>query len=122
MQARRQHGMVATGDAPGHRNRLPACGGAVIHRRIGDVGAEKARNLRLKLEQDLQGALRDFGLIRGVGGKEFAALNEMIDARRDMMAIRPCPQEERRIGRRQVLRGEVAHCLLYTSPSPRDRG
>src|SRR3546814_2535062 len=81
MKPRREQRLAAAGDAPRHHDRFPAGGRAVVHRRIGDVGAEQARNLALELEQHLQRALRDFGLIGRVGGQEFAALDQMVDAR-----------------------------------------
>jgi hypothetical protein len=59
------------------------------------IGSEQPRDLGLEFEQHLQRALRDFRLIGRVGGQELAALDQVIDAGRDMVAIGPCPQEER---------------------------
>src|SRR3546814_4965934 len=87
MEAAREHGLAPAGDAAGHDDRLPACGRAVIHGGVGDVAAVEPRHLRLKLEQRLERALRDLGLVRRVAGQELAALDEVVDARRTVVAI-----------------------------------
>ena len=79
VQARREHRLAPLGHAARHADGFPAGGRAVIHRRIGNIAAVQPRDLRLELEQHLQRALRDFGLIGRVGGQELAALDDMID-------------------------------------------
>ena len=66
---------------------------------------------RLELEQDLQRALRDFRLVGRVGGQELAALDEVIDARRDVMLVGAAAEEEGHLARDHILRakrGQVA--------------
>ena len=48
----------------------------------------------LELEQDLQRPLGDFRLVGGVAGEELGALDQVIDGRRDMSAIRAGAEEE----------------------------
>ncbi len=105
VQAGREDRLGAPGDAPGHDDRLPAGGRAVIHGGIGDIAAEEPRHLGLELEQHLQRALRDLRLIGRVAGQELAALDQMIDARRHMMPIGAAAEEEGRVARRQVCAG-----------------
>ena len=106
VQPRGEDRLAALGDAPRHRDRLPARGRAVIHAGVGDVGAEQPRDLRLELEQHLQRALRDFGLVGRVGGEELAALDQVINAGRHMVAIRAGAEEERHVAGDGVLARE----------------
>ncbi len=94
--------LLAPRDPPRHADRLPAGGRAVIHRSVGDLAAVEPRDLGLELEQDLQRALRDLRLIGRVAGQELAALDQMIDARRDMVAIGAAAEEERHLAGDQV--------------------
>jgi hypothetical protein len=89
--------------------RIAAGGGTVVHRRIGDVAAEQARDLRLEFEEHLQRALRDFRLVRRVAGQELAALNDMVDAGRHMMAIGAAAQEEGHVARDHILFRQSPH-------------
>ena len=93
----RKHRLAAPRDPPRHRDRLPAGGRAVVHRGVGDVAAVEPRDLGLELEQALERALGDFGLIGRVAGQELAALDQVIDAGRDMVAIGAAADEEGRI-------------------------
>ncbi len=70
---------VAAGDAHGHHGGLGAGGGAVVHRRVGDVHAGELADHGLELEDGLQRALRDFRLVGRVGGEELAALHDGVD-------------------------------------------
>ena len=112
MQSARQQHFRPFRDPPGHRDGLPARGRSVVHRCIGHLGSEQPRHLRLELEQHLQRTLRDFRLVRGIGGQELAALDQVIDRGRNMVAIGPCPKEKRRRSRRQVLRSQRGHVPL----------
>ncbi len=114
VQRAREHdfALFAPSDATGHRHRFPAGGRAIIHARIGHRAAIETRDLALEFEQHLQRALRDFRLVGRVGGQELAALDDVIDAGGDMVLIRPCPEEERRVGRRQVLLRQPPHMLF----------
>ncbi len=82
------------GDATGHDDRFPAGGRTVVHGGICDVAPIKARDLRLKLEQRLESALRDLRLIRRVARQELAALDEVIYARGDVVLISSATEEE----------------------------
>ena len=112
MQARRQNRLAPLGDAPRHADRFPAGGRPVIHGGVGDVAAQQPRDLRLEFEQHLQRALRDFGLVRRIGGQELAALDQMIDAGGNMMLVGARPQEEGRFPRRQILARQRGHVPL----------
>ena len=112
VEAGRKQSLRPLGDAPRHDDRFPARGRAIVHRRVGNVGAKQPRNLRLEFEQHLQRALRDFGLVRRVGGEELAALDQMIDARRHMVAIGTRAEEEGPLARCAAAARECAHMAL----------
>ena len=106
VQRAREHRALAAGDAGRHRHRFPARGRSVVERGIRHRTAIETRHLRLELEQHLERALRDFRLIRRVGGQEFAALNNVIHARWHMMLICACAQEKRAMRRSHILEGK----------------
>jgi hypothetical protein len=56
--------------------------------------------------------LRDLRLIRRVAGQELAALDQMIDACRDVVFVRAATQEERHLARNQVLARQRAELAL----------
>ena len=47
--------------------------------------------------------MRDFGLIGGVSGKELAALDKVVNRRRNMMLIGPATEEEWHLTRDHIL-------------------
>ncbi len=96
MDAARQDGFFSTGDTVRHHHRLGAGGGAVIKRSVGDLHPGQQGHLGLELEQVLQRSLRHLGLIRGIGGQELAALDQMVDRGGDVMAIGAAADEKRR--------------------------
>ena len=112
MQPARQHGLVAPCDAARHRDCLGAGGGAVIERGVGDLHAGQQRDLRLKLEQVLQCPLRQLGLVRGVGGQELAALDQVIDRGRHVMAIAAGAEKERHHAGNRIFRRHRAEAPL----------
>ena len=80
-------------------------GRAVVHGGVGHLHGGQIGDLRLELEQVLQRALRDLGLVGRVAGQEFGALDEMVDAGRDMMLVGAGADEERhRRGRHVAVR------------------
>ena len=81
--------------AIGHHHRFGSGGRAVIHRGIRHLHIGDERDLRLEFEEGLQRALRDLRLIRRVGSQELAALHEVVDRCRHMMAISTGTQEAR---------------------------
>ena len=112
VKAGREDRLAAAGDPPRHRDRLPAGGRAVIHRGVGDVAAVEPRDLGLELEQGLQRALGDLGLVGRVAGQELAALDEMIDAGRDVVAIGAAAEEEGHLAGDHVAPGKAAQMPL----------
>ena len=95
MQAARQQGLFALRHAVGHQHGLAGAGRAVIHRGVGDLHAGQRRDLRLELEEVLQRALRDLGLVGRVAGQEFRALDQMVHRGGDMVLVGAGPDEER---------------------------
>ena len=73
MHAGSNYGLVAAGYADSHHQSLGRAGGAVVHRRVGDIHAGQLADHRLKLEDGLQRALGNLRLIRGVSREELAA-------------------------------------------------
>ena len=112
MQRARQHGAAAPGNAVGHHHRLGGRGGAVIHRRIGHIHAGDQRHLGLELEEILQRPLGDLGLVGRVGGEELAALDEVVDRRRHVMAIGAGAEEARRPAGAEIPGGECPDAAL----------
>ena len=112
MQTARQTSLAALGYAARHQHGLGGRGRAVIHRGVRDLHAGEQRHLGLEFEQDLQRALRDFGLIGRVGGEKFRALDQMIDAGRNMMAVGARAAEERHRSRRRVGARQRRHVAL----------
>ncbi len=113
MQAARQDRLVALGHTRRHQHAFSGCRRAVVKRGIGHRHAGQARHLRLELEQDLEGPLRDFRLVRRITGQEFRPLDDVIDRRRNMVPISPCPDKERRLGWADVLGGEGLQLRLH---------
>ena len=95
--------LLPVGHATGHADRFPAGRRSVVHGCIGNVAAEQPRDLGLEFEQHLERALRDFGLVWRIGRQELAALDQMIDAGRDVMLVCPAAQEERMVRCRHIL-------------------
>ena len=109
VQAAGQNRLGAAGHPVRHGDGLRAGCGAVIHRGVGDLHAGQVRHLGLELEQHLERPLRDFRLVGRVGGEPFAALDQMIDSRRDMMAIGAGTDEERPVAGGEVLFRQGSH-------------
>ena len=100
------------GDPERHVDRLQAGGGAVIHRRIGDIEAGDQRDLGLELEQRLQGSLRYLRLVGRIRGEELAPLDQRVHARRNVVAIGAGTEEERRAAGGKVACGERSERAL----------
>jgi predicted ABC-type transport system involved in lysophospholipase L1 biosynthesis ATPase subunit len=111
--ARGDDGPVPARDPVRHQDRFPHRRRTVVHGGVRNLAAEQARDLRLELEHHLQRALGDLGLVRRVAGQELAALNDVIDARRDVMPVRAAAEEEGHVARDHVLAGERRHVPLY---------
>ena len=117
MQPAREHGLAPLGDAMRHQRRLGAGGRAVIHGGVGDLHAGEHGDLRLELEQILQRALRYLRLIGRVAGQELRALDQMIDARRNVMLIGAGADEEGRARGRDIALRHSAEQTRSTSIS-----
>ena len=78
---------MPAGDADGHHHRLGSAGGTVVHAGVGHVHAGQLGNHGLKLEDRLQRALRDLGLVGRVAGEELAALHQGVDHHRPVVTI-----------------------------------
>ena len=90
-----QHRLAPAGDAIGHHYRFGAGAGTLVHRGVGSLHARQQRDLGLKLEQHLQRALADLGLVGRVRRKKLAALNQMIDRGRNVVAVGAGTEKER---------------------------
>jgi hypothetical protein len=119
------HGdFVPVRDPLGHQDGLGRAGRAVIERGVGDVQPGELADERLVLEDDLERALADLGLVGRVRADELAPRAQVIDDRRDEVVVGPSAEEgqvagvgvlaadpvdrpdelELRLGRRQVER------------------
>ena len=99
--------LLAAGDAAGHQDGFGQAGGAVVHSGVGDVHSVEGADHRLEFEDDLEGALGDFGLVRGVGGEELAAGHEGLDGGRHKMVVGAGAEEGGAAGQ-----GAVAGCQI----------
>ena len=98
-----------------HRHRLGRRGGLVEQRRVGDLHPRQVRDGGLEVQQRLQPALRDLGLVRRVGGVPAGVLEQVAqdDGRRRAPVVaetderpprlvaggkRPHPRQEGRFG------------------------
>ena len=93
MQSAGQNRLYA-GHALRHQHGFGCRGRAVVQRCVGHLHAGQQRHLRLEFEKILQRALRNFRLIRRVGGEKFRTLDQMIDGGRNVMLIGARAAEE----------------------------
>ena len=77
----------AASEALRHQHRFGGRRRAVVHRSVGDFLAGQLAHQRLKFEDGLQRALRDFRLIRRVGSKKFAALDNCVGDDRAQVVV-----------------------------------
>ena len=82
--------------ALGHENRLGKTGAAVVKRSVGHFHSGQLGNVRLKLEDRLQRALRDLSLIGRVRRVELRTRNQGIDDDGDVVPV-DAGSHERRI-------------------------
>ena len=97
-------------DSPSHQDGLGHRTRPVIHRRVRDIDTEQLTDDGLELEDRLQRALRELGLVGRVGGVELTALQELVDGRRDVVSIH-ATTEEREHRSAVVSSGERAQVL-----------
>ena len=81
-----QH-FIALGDAHSHHGGFRNGGGAIIHRSVGDIHARQLAHHGLEFEDADESALRDFGLIRSVGGEKLTARDNGVDDHRAVVVI-----------------------------------
>lgn len=62
-------------------------GGAVVHRCVGHIHVQQCRDQRLEFIDDLQGALRNLGLVRGICRKQLAAQQQLGNRRRRIVPV-----------------------------------
>ena len=84
--------------AQGHHDRLEKSRASIKKRCIGHIHAGQAADRGLVLERGLQGSLRCFGLVRGIGGIEFAAAGKGIDGRGNVVIVEACSAEIDQVG------------------------
>ena len=114
MQVAGQNGLAPLGHPVRHQHGFGRRGGAVVHGGVGDLHGCQHRHLRLELEQVLQRALRDLGLVGRVGGEKFRALDQVIHRRRHVMLVGARADEERhRPGRHVLLRHPAQDALHF---------
>ena len=95
VQAAGENGLAPLRHPLRHQHGFGGGSGAVVQRRVCHFHSGEQRDLRLEFEQVLQCALRQLGLIRGVGGQELAALDQVIDRGRNVVAIGAAAEKER---------------------------
>ena len=109
-----QNAVAAAGGGDTHHHGLGGGRSGVVHRGVADVEACQRRHHRLIFEDILQGALRDFGLIGGIGRGEFAARGQGGHDGRRIVVIETVAGEAD--GHHIVLGGqmleEIGHFLL----------
>jgi hypothetical protein len=74
-------------DATGKRRGLAKRRRGVVQRAVGHRQSREFDNHRLVLEQCLQKALRDFGLVLGVGGQKLLSVGQVINQRGDVVVV-----------------------------------
>ena len=70
-----------------HHHGLEQCSAAVVHGRIGDVGAKQLADDRLKLEDRLEGPLGELGLVGGIRGVELTARAQRVYRFRNKVVV-----------------------------------
>ena len=88
---------VAARRAAGHQRGLGGRGGAVVVRRGDDVEAGQLGDQRLVLVDALERALADLGLVRRVGRVPLAAEQDLVDRRRERVAVGAGAEERREV-------------------------
>ena len=86
---------VASRGADRHQRRFRGCRSAVVVRGGHHVEAGQLRDQRLVLVDRLQRALADLGLVRRVRGVELASTEDLVDGRRDVVAVGARAEEAR---------------------------
>ena len=81
------HHLAAAGDLDGHHHGFEQGGAAVVEAGVGNIHSGEAADGGLVFVDGLERALRGFGLIRGVGGEEFAAGSDRIHGGRDNVVV-----------------------------------
>src|SRR6266581_2347089 len=80
-----------------HQHCLGETGAAIVERGVGNLHARQLGDVGLKLEDCLQGALRDFCLIRRVRGVELGPRDQRINDDGDVVPVNAGPNERRSV-------------------------
>ena len=107
------HGLRAARDPVRHHDRLGGRGSAVVHRGVGDFHVGQQADLGLELEQVLQRALGDFGLVGRVGGEKLAALDQIVHGGGEVMTIGARTAEKGAGAGRPVLRRQPGEAFFH---------
>ncbi len=100
----RHHGGVAFSalNAVAEEHRFDQRRGAVVQRGVGHLELGEAGHQSLELEDDLEGALRNLGLVRCVGGEELRPRQHRVDDRGLDVAVDAGAEKARHAGHREV--------------------
>ena len=94
-------------------------GCAIVVRSVTNIHAGQLANEALKLKDCLQGALRNFRLVRGIRGVPFATLQDIVNDGRDVMVISTRAKEAKQILGAAVCRGnafQLHGCFHFGEP------
>ena len=84
---------LPAGHAVAHGRRFENRGTPVVNGGVGDFQSGQPAHAALILEHRLQGSLRDFGLIRRIAGREFAAGSDGVRSSRDEVIVKTASHE-----------------------------
>ena len=110
---------VAPRQAAGHERRFGQGGGAVVHRRVGNVHPRQFADEALELVDGLEGALRHLRLVGRVRGQKLAAAHQMADGAGHEVAVGASAEEARVVIEVLVTRRQAAQlcpCLPLRLP------
>ncbi len=113
VQPGRDDDLAAAREAHRHQRRLGRGRCAVVHRRVRHLEAGERADQRLPLEDRLQRALADLGLVRRVGGGELGARDQRVDRAREVVRVAAGAEEPGARLRMLVLRGERGEVLEH---------
>ena len=98
MDAAGDEDVLAAGRPAGHEGGFRGRRRAVVVRRRDDVHPGQLGEERLVLVDRLQGSLADLRLVRRVGGVELAPQEQLVDDRREVVAVDAGAEEARQVG------------------------
>ncbi len=81
----------------GHQQRLDERRRSLVERRVRHLEARQQADVRLELEDRLEGPLGDLRLVRRVGGQPLRAVEHLVRDRGHVVVVDAAAQEERRV-------------------------